>query len=80
MSSPAFAPEPMMTAEDVAAFLRISLSMVYKLRREQKLPGIQVGSLWRFNPEHVHAFARGELPQPSPGAPVVLISGRRRRV
>jgi excisionase family DNA binding protein len=80
MSNAALAPEPMMTAEDVAAFLRISLSMVYKLRREQKLQGIQVGSLWRFNPEHVRAFARGELPPPSPGAPVVLISGRRRRV
>lgn len=74
------APEPMMTAEDVAAFLRISLSMVYKLRREQKLPGIQVGALWRFNPDAVRAFARGELPPPGPGAPVVPINGRRRRV
>lgn len=80
MSAPAVAPEPMMTAEDVAAFLQISVSMVYKLRRGQKLSGVQVGTLWRFNPEHVRAFARGELPPPGPGAPVVPIAGRRRRV
>jgi excisionase family DNA binding protein len=81
MSNAALAPEPMMTAEDVAAFLRISLSMVYKLRREQKLAGVQVGTLWRFSPDHVRAFARGELPPPpGPGAPVVPIAGRRRRV
>jgi excisionase family DNA binding protein len=80
MSNAALAPEPMMTAEDVAAFLRISLSMVYKLRREQKLPGVQVGSLWRFSPEHVRSFARGELPSPALGASVVPITGRRRRV
>ena len=72
-------PEPMMTAEEVAAFLKISLSMVYKLRREKRLPGIQVGSLWRFNPDTVRAFARGEL-DPPPGSPVVPIRGRRRRV
>lgn len=71
--------EPMMTAEDVAAFLKISVSMVYKLRREGHLPGIPVGALWRFNPEVVRAFSRGEL-QPPPGAPVVPLAGRRRRV
>jgi excisionase family DNA binding protein len=49
--------EPMMTAEEVARFLRISLSMVYKLRREGALPGVAVGALWRFHPEHVRALA-----------------------
>lgn len=71
--------EPLMTAEDVAAFLKVSLSMVYKLRREGALRGVQIGSLWRWNPEVVRAYARGET-TPDPGAPVVPIRGRRRRV
>jgi len=53
--------EPLWTATEVAAFLHVSLSMVYKLRREWKLQAVAVGSLYRFNPEHVRAFARGEL-------------------
>ncbi len=53
--------DPLWTAAEVAAFLRVSLSMVYKLRREGKLQAIQVGSLYRFNPHHVCAFARGEF-------------------
>lgn len=68
--------EPLMTAEEVAAFLKVSLSLVYKLRRERRLPGIQIGALWRFSPEVIRAFARGEV-QPPPGAPVPLRSRRR---
>ena len=71
--------EPMMTAEEVAAFLKISLSMVYKLRREGRLPGVPVGALWRFDPAVVRAFTRGEVTPPD-GAPVVPMRGRRRRV
>ncbi len=53
--------EPLWTAAEVAAFLRVSRSMVYKPRREGKLPAVGVGSLYRFNPAHVRAFSRGEL-------------------
>lgn len=71
--------EPLMTAEDVAAFLKISVSGVYRLRAKGELPGVPVGSLWRWNPEVVRAYARGE--RPPPGSPsVVPLSGRRRRV
>jgi excisionase family DNA binding protein len=51
--------EPLWTAEDVAAFLRVSLSMVYKLRRMGALPAIRVGALFRFQPNEVRAYARG---------------------
>ena len=67
--------EPLWTAEDVAAFLHVSLSMVYKLRREGKLPAVAVGSLYRFNPEHIRAFSRGELGFHRNA--VVSLSGRR---
>ena len=53
--------EPLWTAEDVAAYLRVSLSMVYKLRRQGTLPSTAVGCLYRFNADDVRAFARGEL-------------------
>jgi excisionase family DNA binding protein len=68
-----------MDAEDVATFLKVSTSMVYKLRREGALAGIQIGALWRFAPEVVRAYARrGEAP-PTGGAPVTPISSRRKR-
>lgn len=71
--------EPLMTPEDVAAFLRISLSTVYTFARTKRLPGVRIGVQWRFDPANVRAFGRGELPPP--GAPVTPISsGRRRRV
>jgi excisionase family DNA binding protein len=66
--------DPLLKAEDVAALLQISVSMVYKLRREGRLPAVPVGSLWRFRPETVRSFANGDIPQPSTPA------RRRRRV
>jgi excisionase family DNA binding protein len=62
-------PEPLWTAEDVAAFLRVSLSMIYKLRRTGALPAVRVGALFRFEPDAVRSFARGE--------PVARPAGRR---
>ncbi len=61
----AHATEPLWTAEDVAAFLRVSLSMVYKLRRMGALPAVRVGALFRFQPDEVRAYARGELGHPA---------------
>ncbi len=60
--------EPLWTAEDVAAFLRVSLSMVYKLRRTGALPAVRVGALFRFEPDFVRALGRG--------APVARAAGR----
>jgi excisionase family DNA binding protein len=72
--------EPLMTAQDVARLLQVSLSTVYELRRTNKLPGIPIGSIWRFNPGIVRAFARGEVQAPTPPSAPVLPIGPRRRV
>lgn len=72
--------EPLWTAEDVAGYLKISLTTVYDLARRRELPGVRIGVQWQFNPEVVRAFGRGELPPPGGGAPVVPIRGPRRRV
>lgn len=52
----------LLTAEDVAADWQVSVSMVYKLRREGKLPFVRIGTLYRFDPDVVRAYARGEVP------------------
>lgn len=79
MSTAAKMAEPLMTPEEVADFLRVSLSTVYTLARTQRLPGVRIGVQWRFDPETVRAFGRGDLPPPT--SPVTPISsGRRRRV
>lgn len=40
-----------LTAEEVAEYLRLPLSTVYKLVQDKKLPGFKVGKHWRFRSE-----------------------------
>lgn len=40
---------PTMTIEEVADYLQISSSTVYKLARHGVLPGRKVGNNWRFS-------------------------------
>ena len=51
---------PLWTAPDVARYLRSSLSFVYKASESGQIPCLRVGSMLRFDPEVVRAFARGE--------------------
>lgn len=39
------------TAEEIAEYLRLPLSTVYKLAQDGKLPGFKVGRHWRFRKE-----------------------------
>ena len=41
-------PGPYMTAEEVAAYLRIHRSTLYGLIRSNQLPSFRIGSDWRF--------------------------------
>jgi excisionase family DNA binding protein len=38
----------MLTINDLAAYLRLSPSTIYKLAKAGKLPGRKVGGAWRF--------------------------------
>ena len=40
-----------MRLEEVADYLRVHPSTIYKLLRSGELPGFKVGSDWRFNTE-----------------------------
>jgi excisionase family DNA binding protein len=53
--------ERLMTAEDVAAYMQVSRSMVYKLAESAQLPCLRIGACLRFEPSIVQRFARGEI-------------------
>jgi len=46
----------MLTLEEVAEFLRVHPSTIYRLLRKSKIPAFKVGSDWRFNQESVEKW------------------------
>lgn len=42
-------PPEVMTIDDLAAYLQVSKSSLYKLAQEGKVPGQKVGKHWRFH-------------------------------
>ncbi|MEN4012560.1 MAG: helix-turn-helix domain-containing protein [Bellilinea sp.] len=45
-----------LTAEEVAEYLRLPLSTVYKLVQDKRLPGFKVGKHWRFRKETIQKW------------------------
>jgi excisionase family DNA binding protein len=45
---PASVFEPLLTAEETAAHLRIHVKTLQKLAREQRVPCVRMGKYWRF--------------------------------
>ena len=45
-----------LTAEEVAEYLRLPLSTVYKLVQDKRLPGFKVGKHWRFRKETIQRW------------------------
>ena len=45
-----------MTVSEVAGFLRLAESTVYRLAQEGELPGYKIGGRWRFSREQVEAL------------------------
>ena len=50
----------MMTLEEVAKYLRLHRSTVYRLAREGIIPGFKVGSQWRFHKGRVDQWMAGQ--------------------
>jgi excisionase family DNA binding protein len=50
-----------MTVDEVAEFLRIHKTTVYRLLKESRIPAFKVGSDWRFNREEIDRWM--QLPQ-----------------
>ena len=45
-----------LTVRELAGYLRVHQSTVYRQLREQKLPSFRVGSAWRFNREEIERW------------------------
>ncbi len=51
-------PDPVMTIGDLAQYLKLSTSTLYKLCAEGKVPGQKVGRHWRFHRESIDAWLK----------------------
>ena len=49
-----------LTAEEVAEYLRLPLSTVYKLVQDKRLPGFKVGKHWRFRKETIIQWTKDQ--------------------
>jgi len=47
---------PVLTLLEVARYLRVHPSTIYRLLKSNQLPGFKVGSDWRFNLEEIDKF------------------------
>jgi excisionase family DNA binding protein len=56
--------DEILTMDELAAYLKISKSTLYKLAVEDKLPGQKIGKRWRF---HKDAVDRWVQYGPEPG-------------
>jgi len=64
-----------MRLEEVADYLRVHPSTIYRLLKKQQIPAFKVGSDWRFNLESIDRWrANAEKGEPTPEA--VMTSGR----
>lgn len=60
MNSDQGAEASVMTVAEVATFLRLAESTVYKLAQEGKLPGRKFGGAWRFSRREVEGLLLGD--------------------
>lgn len=48
--------EPVMTIDELATYLKVAKSTLYKLAQEGKVPGQKVGKHWRFRKESIDTW------------------------
>lgn len=51
-------PPEVMTIDDLALYLQLSKSSLYKLAQEGKVPGQKVGRHWRFHRETIDKWLK----------------------
>lgn len=55
--------DSVMTIEDLALYLKLSKSTLYKLAVQGKLPGQKVGRHWRFHRDSIDAWLKERKPE-----------------
>lgn len=53
--------DEIMTMDELAEYLKISKSTLYKLAQDDKLPGQKIGKRWRFHKDAVDAWVKHGL-------------------
>jgi len=66
--------QEVMTVKELAYYLRVHPTTVYRLLRTRQLPGFRVGSEWRFNRAAIEQWQ-----QEAEHAPSVKKRGRKHR-
>ena len=54
----------MMTVRELAAYLRVHPSTIYKLLHRRELPGFRIASEWRFNSATIDQWLLGRNVEP----------------
>jgi excisionase family DNA binding protein len=54
------ATSPLMTVQEVAAYLAVNERTVYRLLKERDLPAFRVGGQWRFKAELIDGWMQKE--------------------
>ena len=57
---------PIMTVHEVAEFLQVHNSTVYKLLNKHELPGFKLGADWRFSRERIERWCREKTEKQHP--------------
>lgn len=55
---------PIMSVEDVAAYLKLSTSKIYRMAERKEIPAVKIGGQWRFLKEKIDSWL--EMLQLSP--------------
>jgi len=55
-----------MTVEELAYYLHVSPSTIYRLMEKRTLPGFKIGDTWRFNRSQIDAWRRAQDRKPRP--------------
>ncbi len=58
--------ETLMTAEQVAEQMQVTVEWVHGMTREGRMPAIKLGRYWRFDREDVENWLRERRQQPRP--------------
>jgi excisionase family DNA binding protein len=58
-------PGAKLTAVEVASFLRIHPSTVYRMAKRGELPGFKIGTDWRFSPGDIREWLKSRTRGPN---------------
>lgn len=51
-----------LTVQEVADYLKLSMSSVYKFTQQGKVPVSRIGNQWRFDREEIDAWVKTQRP------------------